>query len=70
MLNRPDRRDAPAALPPLNSHSPIGTECLLLIVLSVADLLLTYRLLSGTTACSTSRTRWRGGSSTAGTSRG
>jgi hypothetical protein len=48
MTNQPPRRKRRSRswLPWLGSPSPIGNECLLLIALSAADLLLTHRLLA------------------------
>ena len=46
MAPRPVGRRRPSGFRVLGESSPIGTECLLLIALSVADLLLTHRLLA------------------------
>ena len=45
MANRSARHRRRSGFRVLSEASPIGTECLLLIALSVADLLLTHRLL-------------------------
>jgi hypothetical protein len=46
MTDRLAERKGQSRFPKLGRPSPIGNECLLLIALSVADLILTHRLLA------------------------